>query len=158
MQGLTPDEICNKLLNTEGLYHQLVLVVGPAGTGKTAALRAVADRVSGAVINVNLGLSRRLLDQTERQRPLRVRSLLELTVAEHESHLVLLDNIELLFNVALKQDPLRLLQGLSRARKVAAAWNGSIKGGHIHYAEPGHPEYRCYPKDGLLVVNTEAAK
>ena len=158
MRNLLSDEICNKILHAEGLYHQLVLVVGREGTGKTSTLRAVAESINAALINVNLELSRRMLDLTERQRPLRVQRLLELIVAEHGSDVVLLDNLEILFDVALQQDPLRLLQGLSRARKVAAAWNGSIEDRHIHYAEPGHPEYRRYPMDGILAVSTEATE
>ena len=158
MQSLIPDEICNKLLYAEELYHRLVLVVGRTGTGKTTALRAVAGRFGKTLINVNLELSRRLLDLTERQRRLRVRPVLELIVAEHESDVVLLDNTEFLFDIALQQDPLRLLQGLSRSRKVAAAWNGSMGDGHIHYAEPGHAEYRRYPIDGFLAVGTEPTK
>ena len=31
-----------------------------------------------------------------------------------------------------------------------------MEDGHIHYAEPGHPEYRRYPVDGVLVVGAEA--
>ena len=158
MTSLLSDHICDKLLHAEGLYHQLVLVVGREGAGKTSALQAVAGSINAALINVNLELSRRMLDLTERQRPLRVQRLLELIVAEHESDVVLLDNIEILFDVALRQDPLRLLQGLSRARKVAAAWNGSIEDRNIRYAEPGHPEYRRYPIDGLLAVSTDATE
>ena len=36
--------------------------------------------------------------------------------------MILLDNIEVIFDVALKQDPLRLLQRLSRNKTVVAAW------------------------------------
>ncbi len=157
MTSLLSDQICDKLLHAEGLYHRLVLVVGREGTGKTSALRAVGESIKAALINVNLELSRRMLDLTERQRPLRVQRLLELILAEHESDVILLDNIEILFDVALRQDPLRLLQGLSRARKVAAAWNGSIEDHYIQYAETGHPEYRRYPIDGILAVSTEVA-
>ena len=101
---------------------------------------------------------RRLLDLAEWQRPIRVAPLLEQVAAETEGDVVLLDNIELLFDVALRQDPLRLLQGLSRNRTVVAAWNGSTAEGHILYAAPGHPEYRRGPVDGVLVVGAEATK
>lgn len=158
MTSLLSDEICNKIRHAERLYHQLVLVVGREGTGKTTAFQAVAESSNVALINVNLELSRRLLDLTERQRRLRVQPLLELVLAEHETNIVLLDNIEILFDATLRQDPLRLLQGFSRSRKVAAAWNGSIEDGHIHYAAPGHPEYRRYPIDGILAVSTEVTE
>ena len=139
------------------LYHRLVLVVGPGGAGKTAALREVAARTGAPLVNVNLELSRSMLDLTERQRPLQVRRLLERIVAEAGSGGVLLDNIEILFDAALRQHPLRLLQDLSRSRVVAAAWNGSVEGNHVRHAVPGHPEYRRDPLDGVLAVDTETA-
>ncbi len=58
------------------LYHRLVLVVGPAGSGKTSALQEVSASTSAPVINVNLELSRRMLDLTERQRALQLPRLL----------------------------------------------------------------------------------
>jgi hypothetical protein len=67
-----------------------------------------------------------MLDLTERQRALQLPRLLGEIVGEATGELVLLDNIEILFDVHLKQDPLRLLQGLSRNKTVVAAWNGSI--------------------------------
>ena len=139
------------------LYHRLVLVVGPGGAGKTAALREVAARTGAPLVNVNLELSRSMLDLTERQRPLQVRRLLERIVAEAGSGGVLLDNIEILFDAALRQHPLRLLQDLSRSRVVAAAWNGSVEGNHVRHAAPGHLEYRRDPLDGVLAVGAETA-
>jgi hypothetical protein len=66
---------------------------------------------------------------------------------------VLLDNIEILFDPSLKQDPLRLLQGLSRNKTIIAAWNGSFVNGYITYAKPDHSEYRRYPAINILIIN-----
>ena len=38
---------------------------------------------------------------------------------------------------------------------MVAAWNGSMEDSHIHYAVPGHPEYRRCPVDGVLVAVAE---
>lgn len=151
------EEVSEKIRHAESLYHRLVLVVGPEGKGKTSALQDVAKRVNASLININLELSRWMLDLTERQRALQVQRLLEQIVAEAESDVILLDNIEILFDVALEQDPLRLLQGLSRNTAVVATWNGSIENDHLIYAAPHHPDYRRYPVGGFLVTNTEAA-
>ena len=145
------DDVIEKIREAGSRYHRLVLVVGVAGTGKT-----VAGCIDAPLVNVNLELSRRMLDLAERQRPLRIRRLLDRIVAESGGDVVLLDNLEILFDAALRQHPLRLLQDLSRSRVVAAAWNGSLDGGHVHYATPGHPEYRRYPLNGILVARTEA--
>jgi hypothetical protein len=55
---------------------------------------------------------------------------------------VLLDNLELLFDISLKLDPLRCLQDLARDKTIVAAWNGTVTAGHLTYATPDHPEYR----------------
>jgi hypothetical protein len=65
--------------------------------------------VGAPLINVNLELSRRMLDLTERQRELRLPRLLMEIVNDAAGDVVLLDNIEILLDVSLKQDPLRLL-------------------------------------------------
>ena len=52
------------------LYYRLVLIVAPAGAGKTWALREVSKKLQVPLVNVNLELSRRMLDLTERQRTL----------------------------------------------------------------------------------------
>lgn len=151
------EQVFRKLKHAENLYHRLILVVGPEGEGKTSALREVASRVNTTVVNINLELSRRLLGLTERQRALQLHRVLNQVVAQSEGDVVLLDNIEILFDVALKQDPLRLLQGLSRNRTVVATWAGTVEDGNLVYSEPHHPEYRRFPVGDLLVANTAVA-
>jgi hypothetical protein len=150
------DQIIQKIGQAAELYHRLVMLVAPAGAGKTAALQDVHERTAAPVVNVNLELSRRMLDLTERQRALQLPRILAEIVGVSAADVVLLDNVEVLFDVSLRQDPLRLLQGLSRNKTVVVAWSGSIDGEHMLYATPDHPEYRRYPLRDFLVVNTEA--
>jgi hypothetical protein len=150
------EKVIRKIGEATGLYYRLVMLVAPAGAGKTAALRDVHERTTAPLVNVNLELSRRMLDLTERQRALQLPRLLGEIVGVSAADVILLDNVEVLFDVLLKQDPLRLLQGLSRNKTVIAAWSGSIDGEHLVYAKPDHPEYRRYPMRDLLVVNAEA--
>ena len=147
------DKVLRKIGEARELYHRLVLIVGPAGSGKTSALQQVSASTSAPLINVNLELSRRMLDLTERQRALQLPRLLGEIVGEAPGELVLLDNIEILFDIHLKQDPLRLLQGLSRNKTVVATWNGTVVDGYLTYAVPGHPEYRRYPIRDFLVAS-----
>jgi len=69
---------------------------------------------------------------------------------------VILDNIEILFDVALRLEPLGCLQAMARSRTIVAAWNGEVSEGHLTYAVPGHPEFKRYPVAGLLMVGTSA--
>ena len=150
------DRVIRRIGQAAELYHRLVMLVAPAGAGKTAALQDVHERTMAPLVNVNLELSRRMLDLTERQRALQLPRLLAEIVGASAAEVVLLDNVEVLFDVSLKQDPLRLLQGLSRNKTVVAAWSGSIDGEHMVYATPDHPEYKRYPLRDFLVVNPEA--
>jgi len=145
-------QIVQKTEQASGFYYRLVLVVAPSGSGKTSALREVQQSLDAPLVNVNLEISRRMLDLTGRQRALRVSRLLEDILREAEGEVVLLDNIEILFDRSLKQDPLRLLQGLSRNRTVVATWNGEIKENCLIYAAPEHPEYHRYPANELMVA------
>jgi hypothetical protein len=150
------DRVIQSIDQAAQLYHRLILLVAPAGAGKTSALQEVHQRTRARLVNVNLELSRRMLDLTERQRALELPRLLQDMVDSAEDEVILLDNIEVLFDVSLKQDPLRLLQGLSRNRTVVAAWNGRIEGSHVVYATVDHPEYRRYPIGDLMVIHSGA--
>jgi len=149
------DRVIQRIGEASELYHRLVILVAPAGAGKTAALYDVHKRIDAPLLNVNLELSRRMLELTERQRTLQLPRLLSEMVNADQRGVILLDNIEVLFDVSLKQDPLRLLQSLSRNRTLVAAWNGSIDRGYLTYAAPDHPEYRRYPIHDLFVVGTQ---
>lgn len=150
------DQILRKLEQAAALYHRLLLVVAPAGAGKTAALQEVRDRTGAPLVNVNLELSRRMLELTKRRRGLQLPVLLREIVGNEGHDVVLLDNIEVIFDVALHQNPLLLLQGLSRNKTVVAAWNGAMVEGFLTYAAPAHPEHRRYPMRDLLVASPEA--
>ena len=150
------DKAIRRIGQAAELYHRLVILVGPAGSGKTDALQDVHERTSAPMINVNLELCREMLALTERQRALQLPRLLSEIVRTAAADVVLLDNLEVLFEVSLKQDPLRLLQGLSRNKTVVAAWSGYVDSKNIVYATPAHPEYRRYPIRDFLIVNPEA--
>lgn len=150
------DKIKRSLQAAEGLYHRLVLLVGETGSGKTGVLRDVAEEFGTSVTNVNLVLSGELLELTAKQRSLRLPGIFD-QIANKTQSPVVLDNLEILFNKDLKQDPLRLLQGISRNRSVVASWNGAMTFGRLLYAETGHPEYRSYDSVDALIVGMDGS-
>src|SRR5580704_13296640 len=107
------DKIKQSLQAADGLYHRLVLLVGINGSGKTNILHNVAADLGTSVININLVLSSELLELTAKQRSLRLPEILDRIMCKMKSPVVL-DNLEILFDQNLKQDPLRLLQSISR--------------------------------------------
>ena len=154
MAGIVHEKIRQSLQAAEGLYHRLVLLVGETGSGKTGALRDVAEELGTSVININLAIAGELLELTAKQRSLRLPDILDRIAARDRSPVVL-DNLEILFDKDLKQDPLRLLQSLSRNRTVLASWNGIVNSGRLLYAETGHPEYRSYESVDALIVGMD---
>jgi len=133
-------------------YYRLVIVVGLPGSGKTAALQAVAQKNGYPYLNVNLELSKRLLELTRSQRSRQVERLFKELIATVAGDVVLLDNLEVLFDPALEIEALRLLQVSSRNRTVVASWNGTWKDGTLIYAEPGHPEFVQFKQTEAVVV------
>jgi len=135
-------------LNTH--YHRLLLIAGAPGTGKTTLLRACHQQIDCPYVNLNLVLSQRLLEVRTGARALQVQSLLDEVLTS--SSLLLVDNIELLFDPGLQLDPLRALKAASRHRSLVVAWPGAVEAGHLTYAEPGHPEYRRYEPQELADI------
>lgn len=134
------------------LYHRLVILVGPARSGKTSALRDLNSERCWPLVNINLALSEKLLELTAKQRALRVARIVDDIVREQAGDTVLLDNIEMLFHPDLKQDPLSLLQSLSRNRTIVATWRGAYAGSTLTYATPDHPEFRRFDAPQALMV------
>ncbi|MGC9423808.1 BREX-3 system P-loop-containing protein BrxF [Vibrio sp.] len=145
------NQIIQALKTSESLYHHLVLVVGKNGSGKTSLLRETSDHYNTSIINVNLLLSKALLDLTPKQRSLNVPAILSGFI-EKASSPVILDNLEILFDNNIKQDPFRLLQHLSRRYTILASWNGSVENGRLVYAKPGHPEFREYNPEDIQLI------
>jgi Cdc6-like AAA superfamily ATPase len=138
-------------------YFRLVILAGVPGSGKTAALQSVAERHGYPLVNVNLELSKRMLELTRTHRSRQVERLLKELIAAAPGDVVLLDNLEILFDTSLEVEPLRLLQISSRNRTIVASWNGSFQGGTLTYAEPGHPEFIQFKQTDAVVITFETS-
>jgi Cdc6-like AAA superfamily ATPase len=139
-------------------YFRLVILAGAPGAGKTAALQSVAQKMNCQLVNVNLELSKRMLELTRTQRSRQVERLLKAVIAAVPGDVVFLDNLEILFDTGLEVEPLRLLQIVSRNRTIVASWNGSYWDGTLTYAKPGHPEFiQCkQPEAVVITIGTSA--
>jgi len=133
-------------------YFRLVVLAGAPGSGKTAVLQFVAQKLGCPLVNVNLELSKRMLELTRMQRSRQVERLLKEVIAAVPGDVVLLDNLEILFDTGLEVEPLRLLQVSSRNRTVVASWSGSFRDGTLTYAEPGHPEFIQFKQTEAVVI------
>ena len=137
------------------LHSKLILLVGPPDCGKTALLLGLADQADASVMNLGLELSTRLAKLPRKQRRLQAGNLLrEIADGHANGDLLLIDNIELLFDSTLTINPLDLLKRLAHARRVVAVWPGEHRdqsnGTRLTYADTNHPEHRDYSLDGIV--------
>ncbi|AUM01343.1 hypothetical protein B4966_15145 [Rhodocyclaceae bacterium] len=139
------------------LHSKLILFVGRPGCGKTRLLAELANRRGAKVMNVGAELGKRLATLPQRERALQAFVVMrELAQSYASGDFLLLDNIELLFDRSLQLDPLDLLKRHAHARRVVAVWPGELCEGRLIYAEMGHPEYRDYGLDGLVLFEIES--
>jgi chloramphenicol 3-O-phosphotransferase len=87
------------------LHSRLILLVGPPQSGKTSILRCLSERRTATPLNVGADLGRCLAGLSHSQRALSASGLLRELADRHTSdELLLVDNIELLFDRTLKLD------------------------------------------------------
>lgn len=146
-------ERLEQILADLSVFHsKLLLVEGPPRSGKSTLLRTLSDHRNTVPLNVSRSLGSMLAGIPRAQRQLSAGNMLrDLTEKHSPEDLLILDNLELLFDRTLKLDPLALLKQISRSRRVVAAWPGEVHNGRLTYAEIGHPEYQDYGIDGLTI-------
>ncbi len=155
------DKVTSKMDDVVMMYHRLVLLVGPPGSGKTRVLKEV-ERLTGAPrVNVSLEMSRRLINLTQKERTLRAASVFQEILSDlrredgSSFESVLLDNIEIIFDVSLKLNSLQLIQQASRSTTFVVAWPGNVRDGVLTYGQPNHAEYQRYFTKELIIVTLQ---
>jgi hypothetical protein len=134
-----------------GLNSKLVLLIGPPRSGKSNLLGELAARRQVRVLSLGATLGRELLAVPSTRRHLQAADLLKDIADDFASHgLLLMDNIELLFDRTLQLSPLDLLKRHAHARRVVAVWPGDLREDRLSYATTGHPEHQDYGIDGLV--------
>lgn len=135
------------------LYYRLIIV--PCSHTEKINFQQIAKISNNRYVNVNLELSRELLELTQRQRPLKVEELFRKIIGKPDNRVIFLEHWEILFDASLKLEPLQCLLKLARDRIIVAKWDGIVENNHLMYGELGHPEYRRYPVKDFLIVNLE---
>jgi hypothetical protein len=143
-------------IDVSALHNKLILLVGPPGGGKSALLLAFGKSAGVESLNVGAVLGRRLAAMPHKQRHLQAGTeLRELADEYAKGDLLLLDNIELLFDTSLQINPLELLKRHAHSKRVVAVWPGELRQGRLTYAHMGHSEYRDYAADGLVILEMQ---
>jgi type II secretory pathway predicted ATPase ExeA len=101
------DKLMAAISQAASQYFRLVLLAGPSASGKTAALQSLAKAAGYSYLNINLELSKRMLELARKQRARQVERLLKEVVGTASGDVALLDNTEILFDASLEVEPLR---------------------------------------------------
>jgi hypothetical protein len=152
MTGPDIDKLTQALEQAAASFNRLVLLAGPGESGKTSLLRQVSELRECPVVNVNLMLSLSLLELPRSKRPRQGNRIFGELIDECDGDLIVLDDLEVLFDTALQLDPLQLLKLHSRNKTLMASWNGKFQDGVLSYAEPDHPEYKSYRDVDVVVM------
>ncbi|PRG07803.1 BREX-3 system P-loop-containing protein BrxF [Burkholderia ambifaria] len=147
------DKLERLVREVDALQSKLILLVGLSG--KTPLLHALAEQLKTTPVNVGAELGHRLAITPVLKRSFSAGELLrEIANSVGNRAPLLLDNIEVLFEPGLKVNPLDLIKRLAHSRCVVAVWPGEMRDGHLVYASMGHPEYRDYSRDSVVIFET----
>lgn len=147
------DRLVRLVAEVGDLQSKLILLAGNGG--KTKLLRSLGERLQSLPVNVGVKLGQRLAATPVFERGFSANELLrDITVSARSNAPLLLDNLEVLFEPSLKINPLDLIKRLAHARSVVAVWPGELRDDRLVYARLGHPEYRDYTRDGIVVLET----
>ena len=131
---------------------KLILLIGASGAHKSAMLAALSERRSATVLNVGLELGTRLNALPMKTRGLAVPGLMrELSNSYASNGLLLVDNIEVLFDRNLMLSALNFLKQVSSVLRVVAVWPGEFRAGRLIYADFGHPEHLDCGTEGIVL-------
>ena len=120
-----------------------IAIDGPAAAGKSTIAQMVAKRINFTYI-----------DTGAMYRAVTYYCLSHNIDCKDEKAVEkILDNIEVLFDNTLMQDPLRLLQSISRNRIVLSSWNGTFLKNKLLYAESWHHEFKLYENVDALIID-----
>jgi hypothetical protein len=135
------------------LNAKLLLLVSSLDTQASSILHLLGAKMEVSAINLSLELSGKLAAIPRNNRALMVSEILK-EIAFHASSqdLLLLENIEILFEPSLQIDPLDTLRKLAHSRRVVAVWPGELRGDRLVYADMSHPEHRDYSREGVVVL------
>ena len=119
---------------------RLVLLVGRSVRALREAADGAAEQLGWREIDLDRELPLRLLPLPAQERRDEAWEALEEVVGDQESGIVLAGT-DILFEPSLGYRPYEALRRLARIGPIVASWFGTVEGGQIVRAHPGHPEH-----------------
>ncbi|MFC4402376.1 BREX-3 system P-loop-containing protein BrxF [Gracilibacillus xinjiangensis] len=129
--------------------HQLMLLVT---NNFKKDINFFSDILDVPYVNINFELSEMLKDLPLKRRPRKVNELLKKIVREKNADTLVLDHIEILFDSQLQQNPILLLEDISRNFTLIVGWKGQYYNRKLVYGEPEHDEYFTHDNtEGIII-------
>ena len=139
----------------ESIKTPLIIVTGSSRHHGSDFLAKYASHKNLNILNVGLVFGERLASSDEFARRSHATEILEEICAEFtESGLLIMNNIEILFDQSLALNPMGIFKKISRSRTAIAVWPGDVKKGRLQYATPDHPEFQDHSIDGVILFNS----
>ncbi|HHG3514276.1 TPA: BREX-3 system P-loop-containing protein BrxF [Vibrio parahaemolyticus] len=132
----------NACLEAEFRSFKLVFVVIPEDFRRDIEGEILNNSIG--FVNVSKALARKLVSLSIRERVRRLEAEVD-KIANDSGSSVWLTKLDVLFEPALDNDPMRLLKGIAKSKTVVAIWPGEITETSVVYSKPGKPDYKTYP-------------
>jgi len=114
-------ELSQAISSAKKYHSQLVAVVGESAS---QLLQHVSVSDNLPAMNLSLELSERLVNIPRQDRAKSVSCIFSALLDAHQTEVLLLDHIEILFDKTLSIDPLKLLQNNAKNSTLVVAWPG----------------------------------
>jgi len=145
------------LKDASAQHYKLIIIVGSAGTGKTAMLHDVIKDYNVSTINMGEELSRALMATPLGLRPIKAEDTAEKLILDAPTAQVAIDNIEILFEPPMELNPLAFLKRLSQSKTIIVTWTGNYSNNTLTYGTLDHPASQEFPltaQDTFHIIDT----
>lgn len=148
------EELDRAVKEAESINTPLIILTGSSRHHRGHFLAKYASYKNLDILNIGLVFGQHLASSDEFNRRSNATEILEKICADFtESGLLIVDNIEILFDQTLALNPMSVLKKISRNRAAIVVWPGDVKNGRLQYATPNHPEFQDHSIDGVVLFN-----
>lgn len=128
------------LLDTN--YEKLVFILIKQDSDWICTHDLLKQEFDVDILNISYELAKRLLTEKESRYPFLISTKLREILADFSPQLLILRNIEFLFEPSLKLNVIPALKNISRHQAIIVLWPGEFIDRYLIYSAPGHPEHQ----------------
>ena len=137
---------------TQRSSYRCLLIANPNITQLRTEIDKLVSEYSLPALSIGSTISERLLSVPPRRRSAEAATALKAALRDLEPGPVVCSDIDLLFEPALKLDPLRLFSTCSRFTRLIVAWPGNYTDGTLSYAVPEHSHYHAWKNPDVEIL------